>query len=417
MSEFKSRKQSKNNIINTDSSHNNRKSSIDDKQNKQDSNCFNLAHFRNKVINELDLKLKEEYQDNQTCQSSKENSNLYEYNRLYKLFIDNQYNDRLISIINSIINEPNNSLEFLKNSLPLHKVLAGIVKKFMLTENELVYFSIYLDKLGWMNEEYEFDTYLQIIAYTVKLYLNTNTSAITYYLQTTHTEFENIYSNFLKNQESYCESLNITPREVNKKHKELTKPINIYCKQNYLDLNYIVDEVVAMSLPYSETKKEKEKDRIIDDLSVTNFHLMQSKPIVGKQSSKLTISDVAEISTNNNQKKNNANVNQNTNLLMISNPFLSKATIENYNNYENIKKNEPNLKESDKKSFTQYSESNMTKSKSQNSIITDLSKLKTENIFNNNSLTSNALLKNLINAKSFEQDMTKFNNEIPRKLK
>ena len=115
MSEFKSRKQSKNNIINTDPSHNNRKSSIDDKQNKQDSNCFNLAHFRNKVINELDLKLKEEYQDNQTCQSSKENSNLYEYNRLYKLFIDNQYNDRLISIINSIINEPNNSLEFLKN--------------------------------------------------------------------------------------------------------------------------------------------------------------------------------------------------------------------------------------------------------------------------------------------------------------
>jgi hypothetical protein len=416
MSEFKSRKPNKIKIINSDFSQNDSKSNTID---KQEVNSFNLAIFKNKVIEHLELNLKEDNeQSNKMFDNIKEQSNLNDYNRLYKAFIDNQYNDRLISLINIMISETNGFIDEIRNSFPLHKVIAGIVKKFMLSENELIYFSIYLDKLGWINKDYELETYLHIIAYTVKLYLNLNTSAITYYLQTTNKDFEKIYSNFLKSKESYCESLNITPREVNKKHNELTKPINIYCKQTYLDLNYIVDEVVAMSLPYSETRKEKEKDKIIDDVSVTNFHLKQNKTTdkFEKQPTKLIIS-------HNSSNIKNEDKFLNKKSLLTSNPFVSSTMIENYSNYESLKNNDNNLKDSDKKSFTQYLDNKIIQAKSQNSVLTDLSKLKSENNYiNYNSLDPSILMKNLINAKSFEntksfeQDMTNANNEYPSKV-
>ena len=192
--------------------------------------------------------------------------------------------------------------------------------------------------------------------------------------------------------------MNVSPREVNKKQKELIKPINIFCRQNYLDLNYIVDEVVAMSLPYSETRKEKEK--IPEDLSVTNFHLNQNKEVKNKRKPE--------------SSQNMTNLNKNKNILLISNPFISKATIENYNTFENNKKNEIN--HNDRKSFTQYSNNNIKKENSQISELTQISKLKSENNFNAwANIDPNLLIKNL-NAKSFEQDLSKLNSEFLSKF-
>ena len=147
MSEFKSRKSNKIKIINKDYSHNDSKSYFNE---NPTTNPFNLTLFRDKVIEELELKLKEEEKF-----ESKINEQSNDYNRLYKQFIDNQYNDRLISVINCLINETKDSIDDIRNNFPLHKILCGIVKKFMLSENELIYFSIYLDKLGWINNEYD----------------------------------------------------------------------------------------------------------------------------------------------------------------------------------------------------------------------------------------------------------------------
>ena len=42
----------------------------------------------------------------------------------------------------------------------------------MLNEIEILYFSLYLDKFGWKNENFEFLEYLIISAFKVKKYLN-----------------------------------------------------------------------------------------------------------------------------------------------------------------------------------------------------------------------------------------------------
>jgi len=48
----------------------------------------------------------------------------------------------------------------------------------------------------------------------------------------------------------------ITPRDVNERFNLFNKPYNTYCKENYMDYNYIVDKILQMSLPYSESKAQ-----------------------------------------------------------------------------------------------------------------------------------------------------------------
>lgn len=129
----------------------------------------------------------------------------------------------------------------------------------MLTENELVYFAIYLEKFGWANPEYYLETNLNLIALTTKIYLNNtdSNSVLIEYLKLTEPSLEKQHHTFLKQKKAIGNSLNVTPREANEKHKQLLKPFNVYCKQNYLDLNFVVDEILNMSIPYSETRRER----------------------------------------------------------------------------------------------------------------------------------------------------------------
>ena len=52
----------------------------------------------------------------------------------------------------------------------------------MLNEIEILYFSLYLDKFGWKNENFEFLEYLIISAFKVKKYLNKEVSSIEFFI-------------------------------------------------------------------------------------------------------------------------------------------------------------------------------------------------------------------------------------------
>jgi hypothetical protein len=67
------------------------------------------------------------------------------------------------------------------------------------------------------------------------------------------------FDNWLKLREDYKNFLTITPRELNERYKVLSRPFNTYCKQNYIDYNFVVDQILQMSLPYSEGRPTNEK--------------------------------------------------------------------------------------------------------------------------------------------------------------
>lgn len=50
-------------------------------------------------------------------------------------------------------------------------------------------------------------------------------------------------------------AMNVSPRDLNSKYLSLSKASNPFCKNNFIDYNYMVDQILQMSLPYSENAK------------------------------------------------------------------------------------------------------------------------------------------------------------------
>jgi len=57
----------------------------------------------------------------------------------------------------------------LRTNFALHKIITTVVKTLMMNEIEIVYFSLYLDKIGWITEGYQIDENLMITGLSVKV--------------------------------------------------------------------------------------------------------------------------------------------------------------------------------------------------------------------------------------------------------
>lgn len=64
-----------------------------------------------------------------------------------------------------------------------------------------------------------------------------------------------MFNVWLNCKKDYNSSMMISPRELNERFNLLNKPFNTYCKTNYIDYNFVVDQILQMSLPYSEAKQ------------------------------------------------------------------------------------------------------------------------------------------------------------------
>jgi hypothetical protein len=85
------------------------------------------------------------------------------------------------------------------------------------------------------------------------MYLNANYGYIIEHLSK-KMKIEERFNAWLTIKKDYYNSMTIAPRELNERYKLLSKPFDTYCKQNYIDYNFIVDQILQMSLPYSEGK-------------------------------------------------------------------------------------------------------------------------------------------------------------------
>jgi hypothetical protein len=91
------------------------------------------------------------------------------------------------------------------------------------------------------------------------MYLNQNYNYIIEHLSKKKRNIEDLFSVWLNHKNNYYNLMNISPRELNERYKMLSKPFNSYCKANYIDNNFIVDQILQMSLPYSESRNPEEQ--------------------------------------------------------------------------------------------------------------------------------------------------------------
>lgn len=109
------------------------------------------------------------------------------------------------------------------------------------------------------------------------MYLNENFKYIIEYLNRTRKNILNYTNEWLSSKKNF-QQLQINPREFNTAYNTLVRPSNPYCKSNFIDFNYVVDQILQMSLPYNNTETKNKIGEAKDtELSKQSFETFDAK--------------------------------------------------------------------------------------------------------------------------------------------
>ena len=182
------------------------------------------------------------------------------YKKLHNNYLKNNFNTNIISMITQLINTSTTLPKDLKNNYPLNNILLDIVKELMLSDLEIVYYSLFLDIFGWTNEYYDVKDNLVITGLSVKKFLNKDTDIIENHLDKNYEKMHDKFNNWVNSQSDFKKNLSFGPMIVNERNNLLKRPFNCYCKNNYIDYNDVVDKILQLSLPYNEINKHTKKN-------------------------------------------------------------------------------------------------------------------------------------------------------------
>ena len=262
------------------------------------------------------------------------------YSSIYKNYINEEFSPLCLVIINRIISNSETLNYDIKNNNELHKILLSLTKQLMMNEYELTIFSMILDEFGWSNIDFSINDYLMFIGFFVKKLSSDDELIIFDYIKKIdnsildkYSKWKKIYNDKIKNHN------NFTYNEVNKRFKLLKRPFNIYCKNNFIDYNNVVEKILNMSLPYNENKhKENEDINFIDEekkignkkTKTINFKIKKISYLNEKQLS--TTSNLNNKYNENVEKKTNENIQFNNNniLKQLNNEEMLNLNINNF---------------------------------------------------------------------------------------
>ena len=303
-------------------------------ENINQSKDINLQKFSKAIDKELTKNLLPPTEISVQADKNKnysQNSEESIYQKMRNNYIKNNLNINILSMITQLINTSTTLPKELRNNYPLNNILVDIVKELMFNDLEIVYFSLFLDNFGWINEYYDIKDNLVITALSVKQYLNKDIEIIENHLNKNYENISEKYSNWIFSQNDFKKNIKYTPIMVNERNNLLKKPFNCYCK-NYIDYNDAVDKILQLSLPYNEINKHSKKNdkQNKSDTEGNYFNLLNLSNIESENNNEMNLK-------NNNSNAQKKDINNN---IFDDKPLLSFSK---YNNNYNLIN--PNLKE------------------------------------------------------------------------
>jgi len=251
----KAKKNEKKKIIKRESE-NNKLQAIETNKNNNINESLNEKDGKN--FNKISKLIENELTQNLMSEEIIKKSNYRTSEKLYKSlqnnYIKNNLNINIISMITKLINTSNTISKTLKSNYPLNDLLIEIVKELLLTDLEIVYFSLYLDIYGWENKYFDLKDNLILTALSVKKYLNEDIDIIETHLTENYENIKEKFANWILSQKDK-KKIVITPRMVNERNNILKKTFNCYCRNNYIDYDNAVDKILHLSLSYNEINK------------------------------------------------------------------------------------------------------------------------------------------------------------------
>ena len=309
-----------------------------------------IENYNDKYKKTIEL-MNEKYTDNTIYQNMLQN------------YIKNEYNLICISFINKIIMDSKRThLDEYEGKYNLNKILNDIVKELFLNEYELILLSLYLEyiNLPLYNDLFNLeDSLLYLCFFIKKITLSEEELVpILYYLKKKYENFEFNYERWCKIIEKKFHELYFNHKEINQRFREYNQSFNEYCRNNYIDYNYIVDRILTMSLPYVDVRKEKETIDNVDNMTntdiinsinnINNIHIDIKKDDVKKieefntnlnnnnlNENNYNYNNINEYNNNLNNYNNNDEINEENKNIIDQNQNILKAEL-NFNNNNNI---------------------------------------------------------------------------------
>ena len=273
-----------------------------------------------KKINELMLSVCNE------INSSTTNDLNILYESMFKKYLLNEFTPNCLNYINRIITDTSkNHLKKFQGIFELNKIIVLIIKELFMNEFELILLSLYLE-LTDLSSNKDINTFKEALIFLCffikKLTLSEkNLAPINSFLNRKYQRFDEKYNLWIQSYTSILDEkiLYFNYNKINERFIEYNQTHSIYCKNNYIDYNLIIDRILTMSIPYNENRNDNS--------------------FINKKIGFGNIDSTSELNNLNSTFKNDLQENTNINL----NSFIN-----NNSNINNINNNETNLNMSGK---------------------------------------------------------------------
>lgn len=229
--------------------------------------------FKKKIKSEFysSLSIKEDKNEkeksiNESFDSSDEILKVYHLK--YSQYIFYSFNSQIVNMIILYFNLNKSLLQIYKLEQNFIYNLICLLKSLMMNEIEVAYFSLLLDNLGWKNEQINnIWIYLTILGIITKkkCFVDKDDALFITIFSRKYPKFDELFTNFISD-EKICEKISkkiININLVNKRFIELTKPINSYCRRNYVILDGIIDKIINLSQSYNKKENSKNPNKNI----------------------------------------------------------------------------------------------------------------------------------------------------------
>ena len=284
-------------------------------------------------------------------ESNKSSNDLdIQYESLRKNYFLNEFTSNCLKYINKIILfVKKNHLKKFQGIFELNKIFITIIKELLMNEFELILLSLYLESVDISSCEdiISFRDSLIYLCFLIKkLTLSQERlTPINSFLNRKYQSFDDKFNKwFESNSAVFNNKLYFSYMEINQRFKEYNQSHSIYCKNNYIDYNLIIDRILTMSIPYNDAK---------------NDNLFENRNNEGNNNNIGVILNSLSTSYNNlsTGNKNNININQNylynnnNNLNNYLNNYISTYPTQLYLNQNNNNNNKLNSLYNNKNNF------------------------------------------------------------------
>ena len=203
---------------------------------------------------ENDDKLKQKNNITYPIKTSEEEDKIYSMK--FSKYMSEEFNSRIVNMIILYINKNKSfPLKFQKESNFIYNFI-NLLKHLLMNEFEISYFTILLDKIGWKWQNVEHWTYFCILGiYTKNLCGKEDESSLLLNIISRNSpEFTDYYTNWVCDEEidAKIKENEINLKSINERFKQLIKPINTFCRKNYINYNGMADKIVKLSQPYGD---------------------------------------------------------------------------------------------------------------------------------------------------------------------